>query len=40
MINTGVFLYLEAKETGEVIEASDDIMSVEIIQATEVFRTT
>ena len=29
-----------AKEAVEVIEASDIIMSVEVIEATEVFRTT
>ena len=33
-------LFLEAKEAVEVIEASDFIMSVEVIEATEVFRTT
>ena len=35
-----VFLSLEAKEAVEVIEASDVIMSVEVTEATEVFRTT
>ena len=34
------FLFLEAKEAVEVIEASDVIMSVEVIEATGVFRTT
>ena len=34
-----VFLSLEAKEAVEVIEASDVIMSVEVIGATEVFKT-
>ena len=33
-------LFLEAKEAFEVIEASDIIMSVEVNEATEVFRTT
>jgi hypothetical protein len=31
-------LIFEAKEVVEVIEASDVIMSVEVIEATEVFR--
>ena len=35
-----IFLSLEAKEAVEVIEASDFIMSVEVIEATEVFRIT
>jgi hypothetical protein len=35
-----VFLILEANEAVEVIEASDVILSVELIEATEVFRTT
>jgi hypothetical protein len=35
-----VFLFLDAKEAVEVIEASDVIISVEIIEDTEVFRTT
>jgi hypothetical protein len=35
----GVFLFLEAKEAVEVIEASDFIMFFEVIEATEVFRT-
>jgi hypothetical protein len=35
-----VFLLLEAKEAVEVIEASDVIMFVEVIEATEDFRTT
>ena len=35
-----VFLLLEAKEAVEVSEASDVIMSVKVIEATEVFRTT
>ena len=34
-----VFLFLEAKEAVEVTEASDVIMSVEVIEATEFFRT-
>ena len=34
-----IFLSLEAKEAFEVIEASDDIKYVEVIEATEVFRT-
>ena len=34
------FLFLEAKETVDVIEASNYIMSVEVIEATDVFRTT
>ena len=34
------FLFLEATEAVEVIEASDVIMSVEVNEATEVFRTT
>ena len=34
-----VFLFLEATEAVEVIEASDFIMSVEVIEATEVFKT-
>ena len=33
-----VFLLLEAKEAVEVIEASDVIMSVEVIEATESFK--
>ena len=35
-----VFLILEAKEAVENIEASDVTLSVEVIKATEVFRTT
>ena len=35
-----VFLFLEAKEAVEVIEASDVIMPVEVIEVTKVFRTT
>ena len=35
-----VFLILEAKEAAEVTEASDIIMSVEVIEVTEVFRST
>ena len=35
-----VFLLLENKEAVKVIEASDVIMSVEVIEAKEVFRTT
>ena len=35
-----IFLCLEAKEAVEVIEASHVTMSVEVIEATEVFRTT
>ena len=31
-----VFLFLEAKEAVQVIEASDVIMSVEVIEATKV----
>ena len=34
-----IFSSLEAKEAVEVIEASDFIMSVEVNEATEVFRT-
>ena len=34
------FFYSEAKKAFEVIEASDDIMSVEVIWATEVFKST
>jgi hypothetical protein len=34
------FLFFGAKEAVEVIKVSDVIMSVEIIEATEVFRTT
>jgi hypothetical protein len=34
-----LFLIFEAKEAVEVIEASDVIMSVEVIEATRVFRT-
>ena len=34
------FWLFEAKEAVEVIEASDVIMSVEVIGATEVFKTT
>ena len=34
------FLLLEAKEAVEVNEASDVIMSVEVIEVNEVFRTT
>ena len=34
------FLLLEAKEAVEVIEASDVIMFVEVMEATEVFRIT
>ena len=32
-------LIFEAKEAVEVIEASEDIMSIEVFEATEVFRT-
>ena len=32
-----LFLFLEAKEAVEVIEAGDVIMSVEVIEATEVY---
>ena len=35
-----VFLFLEATEAVEVIEASGVIMSVEVIEATEVAKTT
>ena len=35
-----IFLLLEAKEAVEVIEASNVIIPVEVIEATEVFRTT
>ena len=35
-----VFLILEAKEAAEVTEASDIIMSVQVIEVTEVFRST
>ena len=35
-----IFLSLEAREAVEVIEASDVSMSVEVIEATEVFRGT
>ena len=34
------FCFFEAKEAVEVIEASDVTMSVEVIKATEVFKTT
>jgi hypothetical protein len=34
------FDFFEAKEAVEVIEASDFIMSVEVIEATEVFKIT
>ena len=34
------FLILEAKEAVDVIEASGAIMSVEVIEVTEVFRST
>ena len=34
------FLFLEAKKAVEVIEASEAIMSVEIIEALVIFRTT
>ena len=34
-----VFLFLDAKEAVEVTEASDVIMSVEVVEATELFRT-
>ena len=34
------FLIFEAKETVEVIEASAVIMSVEVMKATKVFKTT
>jgi hypothetical protein len=33
-----IFLIFEAKEAEEAIEASDVIMSVEVIEATGVFR--
>ena len=32
------FYFFEAKEAVKVIEASDVVMSVEVIEATEVFR--
>ena len=35
-----VFDFFEAKETVEVIEASAVIMSVEVMKATKVFKTT
>ena len=35
-----VFLILEAKEAAEVTDASDIIMPVEVIEVTEVFRST
>ena len=35
-----VFLFFEAKEAVEVIEASDVIMSVAVIKATEIFKPT
>ena len=35
-----IFLFLEAKEAVEVIDASDVITSVEVIEATKFFRTT
>ena len=35
----GVFLFFEVKEAVEVIEANDVTMFVEVIEATEVFRT-
>ena len=35
-----IAVFFEAKGAVEVIEASDVIMSVEVIEATEVFRTT
>ena len=34
------FYFFEAKEAVKVIEASDVVMSVEVIEATKVFRTT
>jgi hypothetical protein len=36
-VHAVLFLFLDAKEAVEVIEASDVIMSVEVIEATEVF---
>ena len=33
-------MFLEAKEAVQFIEASDVIMSVEVIEAIEIFRTT
>ena len=35
-----VFLFFEVKEAVKFIEASDVTMSVEVIEATEVFKTT
>ena len=35
-----VFLFLEANEAVKVIEANNVIMSVEVIEATEIFRIT
>jgi hypothetical protein len=40
MLSGSSFLFFEAKEAVEVIEASDEIMSDEVIEATEVVRTT
>ena len=34
------FLFLEAKEAVQVIKFIDDIMPVEVIEATKVFKTT
>ena len=35
-----IFLFLEATKAVEVIEVSDAIMSVEVMEATEAFKTT
>ena len=35
-----IFLFLEATKAVEVIEVSDGIMSIEVIETTEVLRTT
>ena len=39
MQSVSSFWFFEAKEAVEVIEASKDIMSIEVFEATEVFRT-
>ena len=39
-VHAVLFLFLETKEAVDVIEASDIILSVEVNEATEVFRTT
>ena len=39
-VNAVFFYLLEAKEAVEVIEASDVIMSFEVMEATEAFNTT